>query len=155
MGYRCVIYEESVPLICGTEYWHWPMHTYTNRTFDLSLGLVELIWLAFGSPQPPTCRGQRIIDFWHNMEAQRIWALTEISCGLLSKRILAELSAFKAVTCPSDIPAESLCCHEYGHEYSVVAFFSSWWSQEESAQPAVLYRRLKEVPYALKCQSFA
>lgn len=99
-------------------------HTHTeSRTSDPSLGQVELIWLAFGSRQNPTCRGRQSIDLWHNTEARRVWgSLAEISGGLLPNRTLTEVSTFKAVTCPSHIPADTLCCHEYHHEYSTLAF---------------------------------
>lgn len=51
--------------------------------------------------QPPTWQGRWIIDLWHNMEAQGVSvSLTEISSGLLSNRILTEVSTLKAVTCP-------------------------------------------------------
>lgn len=53
------------------------------------------------------------------MEAQRVRALVqEPLAGCYLTEILSEVRALKAMTCPSDIPVDTLCCHEYGHEYS-------------------------------------
>lgn len=124
MGRLRMVHNELVPSTCGPDINADLVNTHTeSRTFDPGLGQVELIWLAFDSQQNPTCRGQRGIDLRLNMEARRVWGSpVEISGGLLSNRTLTEVSTFKAVTCPSHIPADTLCCHEYRHEYSTLAF---------------------------------
>lgn len=80
-------------------------------------------------------------------------SLTQLSRGLPSNRILSEVSTLKSVTCPSDIPLDTVCCHEYGHEYSTLAFFLSDGVYRGYVPPAVLFHWFKEVPYALKCHS--
>lgn len=83
-----------------------PEHTYTNRTFDLCTDQAELIWLAYGFMQPPTCRGRWIIDLWHNMEAQGVSFLLR---EFLSNRILTSWgTSLEAVTCPLWHPSGNL-----------------------------------------------
>lgn len=110
---------------CRAGNWHWPMCTYTNRTFDR---WAVLIWLTSGSWQPSTCQGQWFIDFCHNEETQTVWTLAEVSCGMPSNRILSEVSVFKALTCLSDIPADTV---PYGlMNMQHLTFASSWWCWE-------------------------
>lgn len=108
--------------------WNWILtltyaHIHKQNLWPQSwLGGIDLIglWLSAASHL------LRSMDHWllaQHGGSESLGSLTEISCGPLSKRILAELSTFKAMTCPSNIPAETLCCHEYGHEYSMIAFF--------------------------------
>lgn len=82
--------------------------------------------------------------------SESLGSLTEISHGPLSNRTLTEVSTFKALTCPSDIPVDTLCCHEYGHEYSTPVFFLSDGVERGKVPPAVLFYELDEVPYAFK-----
>lgn len=70
--------------------------------------------------------------------SESLGSLTKIPCGLPSNRIFSEVSTLKAMTCSSDIPADTLCCHEYGDEYSTLALFFADAVWRGTVPPAVL-----------------
>lgn len=132
MGHVWGVCNDSPLSMCGAKYRHRPTNTHT-QTGPLTPVLARWNWFDWplAPQQRPTCRGQWSVDLWHNMAAhESSGSPSGISRGPPSNRILAEVSTLEAVTCPSDIPVDTLCCHEYYHEYSTLAFFLFWWSLE-------------------------